>query len=469
MPRIKKTETPVSSVKTKPRIAERPGFREANEELAIKYANLKAELELAQTKKNQKLINSLKVELNQVAEDFYIKNKALAVSMAKPFLNPGDPNAEDYINSAGLGLWEAFQRWDPTMGVTFGTFSRFFIKGRVMRSVRASEYSHISQTDFNRRKEVRDTFERMSETLGRAPSRAELSTELKLNVNAINRALAPATSSIDVTLGDGSTTFSDILGEAVDFYEKYLIESEVNTGLDYLLDELNDLELWVINSRSGNLGTPDQSLVEVADQIGVGREIARRTEAKAKARLLYTVMSKDLNALPSWEEFAARLNITETITTKDGKVLTPAIQAENTLAISWADLHQRWIRSSKAMLLANLKEENLDYKSRRAKLDRVGEEIIRHGAKLIAEHAVSLLNTDGKAIGEEESSIQFWTTFTKWNPDTDGSFPAYFKDKMGEKYRKTTSKKYRSDTREVLDGYLNFWARIRRREIDILK
>jgi RNA polymerase sigma factor (sigma-70 family) len=467
MPRVKKTETPVSVTKAK--ITERPGYREANEELAIKYAQVKSDLALAREKKNTKLIASLTVELNKIAEDFYIKNKALAVSMAKPFLNPGDPNAEDYINSAGLGLWEAFQRWDPTMGVTFGTFSRHFIKGRVMRSVRASEYSHISQTDFNRRKEVRDTFERLSESLGRTPTRAELSAELQLNVNAINRALAPATSSIDVTLGDGSTTFSDILGEAVDFYEKYLIESEANSGLDYLLDELNDLELWVINARSGNLGTPDQSLVEVADQIGVGREIARRTEAKAKARLLYTVMSHEENRLPSWEEFATKLNIHENINTKDGKTLTPAIQAENLLATSWSDLHERWVRASKALMLSNLKIENTSYKERRSRLDRIGEEIIRHGAKLISEHAVSLLNEEGKVIGEEEASLEFWQCFTSWKPEIDSSFPAHFKNKMSGKYRKTTSKKYRSDLREVLDGYQNFWARIKRREIDILK
>lgn len=468
MPRQKKTETAVSVVKNK-KISERPGYREANEELAIKYASIKKELEVAKSKKNAKTIALLTTQLNQIAEDFYAKNKALAVSMAKPFLNPGDPNADDYINAASLGLWEAFQRWDPTMGVTFGTFSRHFIKGRVMRSVRASEYSHISQTDFNRRKEVRDTFERLSEELGRAPSRAELSAVLKLNVNAINRALAPATSSIDVTLGDGTSTFSDILGEDVDFYEKYLIESEANSGLDYLLDELNDLELWVINSRSGNLGTPDQSLVEVADQIGVGREIARRTEAKAKARLLYTVMSHEENRLPTWEEFASKLNITENLLTRDGKVLTPAEQAENILAVSWVDLHERWLRASKAILRKDLKSEIGSFKERRARLDRIGEEVLRNGAKLISEHSVSLLDTQGKIIGEEEASIQFWNTFREWSPENDGSFPAFFKNKMATKYRKTTSKKYRSDIREVLDGYQNFWARIKRKEIDIKK
>lgn len=448
-------------------IAERPGFRDANVELKRSWMRSKIELEEAEAAGETQRATIAANELNRIATEFFTKNKGLAVGGAKPFLAPGDQNGDDYVSAASLGLWEAFHRWDPEKGVTFGTFSRQFIKGRIMRSVRATEYGHISQTDFNRRKEVRDTLQRLTDELDRVPTREEIAKVVGLNVNAVNRALAPAVTSLDLPVGDGDSTLGDIVAADKEFSEGLQIDLEDQSQVDRLLDELNELELWVVHARGGLLGTPPQSLVEIADEIGVGREIARRSEAKARARLLYTTMSIDLGRVPSWGEFATDLKITDDVTTSDGRIVTPADQAQSMVQPTWTDLYGRWRRASLALTDARTARDWGSSERRRARLDRLGEELMVLGAKHIAEQAVFFCQDDNTPIGEELAASELWEAFRAWNPDSDVQFPAWYKRWCHSRYRRTRGARPVSVPADIADAAVNLWARIRRSGRDV--
>ena len=453
----------------KPRNSERPGYRDMNIDLKRRWLRVRDELANAELSGDAEAVTRCRSDLDRIATEFFVKNKGLAVSGAKPFLAPGDQHGDDYINAASLGLWEAFHRWDPEQGVTFGTFSRQYIKGRIVRAVRTSEYGHISQTDFNRRKDVRDTLTRLTDELDRTPTREEVASATGLTVDAVNRSLAPAATSLDLPVGDGTATLGDLV-EDDNAPTSFGVDLSDQSQVDRLLDELNELELWVVNARGELLGTPAQSLVEIADEIGVGREIVRRSETKARARLLFTSMSIDLGRLPTWDEFAARLGITESVTSGSRK-LTPADQARAMVQPTWNDLHSRWGRASLVLADARRRSDWNATDRRRARLDRLGEEVMVTGSKLIAEHATLFVNEQGDVLGADRAALELWDAFRSWDPVNSVQFPAWYRRACNAKFRRhqSATKTNEIDPVEIESAAANLWARVRRNGMDLLE
>lgn len=440
------------------RAAERPGYRDTNAEIHRRWVAAQEEVTAAEASGDPDRLRIAQSQLEAVGSEFYTANRGLAMSVAKSFVIAGDEHGDDYVNAASLGLWEAFRKWDPSKGVTFGTFSRQFIKGRLVRTVRAAEYGYISQTDFNRRKEVREMQARLARSLDRAPTHEEIAKELGITTHAVSRALAPREASLDVPVGDGERTLGDIVGASEDTIGS--LELEQNTMMDRLLDELNELELWLVATRGELLGTPPQSLVEIADEIGVGREIARRAEAKAKARLTHTKLAMVLGRCPSAEELADTLGVE---TEKAAKMLKP----------TWGDLHARWRRAAYALSYVR---EGTDYETcneRRAWLDRVGEEVIAHGAELISEAATcyTIATSDSNApstIGAETAADELWNAFRSWDPDQDPQFPAWVRRHWNRLFVRTAALESDPVTAdEIAEAAPGLWSRIKRSVRDL--
>jgi len=429
-----------------------------NTEIHARWVAAREELDKAKKRKNVERIRKAEIAVEAIGSEFFVSNRGLAISVAKAFLAAGEHHGDDYINAAGLGLWEAFLKWDPTKGVTFGTFSRQYIKGRLVRTVRSSEFGHISQTDFNRRKEVRLTQVKLAEKFDRAPSHDEIATELNITTAAVTRALSQRESSLDVPVGDGERTLGDFISDDSDEFGN--LDLEASSVLDSYLDELNELELWLAHARGELLGTPEQSLLEIADEIGVGREIARRAEAKAKARLVHTKLTMDLGRLPSDLELGIQLGVN-------------AEKARSLLQPTWSDLHDRWVRAGNSLAQDRRRRDYPSVERRRVRMDRIGEEIILQGSDLISEASISYADENGP-IGPERASDGFWEAFREWNPDTDAQFPAWARRYWSQQYRRIPRRVLAakiatgsSDPTEISTAVNLLWSRIRRAGIEL--
>jgi len=424
-----------------------------NTEIHARWVAAREELDKAKKRKNAERIRKAEVAVEAIGSEFFVANRGLAISVAKAFLAAGEHHGDDYVNAASLGLWEAFLKWDPTKGVTFGTFSRQYIKGRLVRTVRGAEFGHISQTDFNRRKEVRLTQVKLAEKFDRAPSHDEIAAELGITTAAVTRALSQREASLDVPVGDGERTLGDFISDETDEFGN--LDLEASSAIDRYLDELNELELWLAHARGELLGTPEQSLLEIADEIGVGREIARRAEAKAKARLVHTKLTMDLGRLPSDTELGKELGVT-------------AEKARSLLHPTWSDLHDRWVRAGIGLADARRRRDYPAAERRRARMDRIGEEVILQGSELIAEAAISYADS-GEPIGPERASDGLWEAFREWNPDTDPQFPAWARRHWSQQYRRIPRRVLATkvatgslDPAEIATAVNLLWSRIRR-------
>jgi DNA-directed RNA polymerase sigma subunit (sigma70/sigma32) len=164
--------------------------------------------------------------------------------------------------------------------VTFSTFSRQYIAGRVQRAVRQVEFSHLTQHEFNLRKRIRAAQAILSAKLERPPTMEEIAQEAGVPLEKVNKTLSAGTASLDTPIGDGDGTLADVVAKV-----GTSDADRTTVDIEQHLDELSALELWVISARSDIYDGDNQSLVEVSDTIGIGREIARRAETRGKLRL----------------------------------------------------------------------------------------------------------------------------------------------------------------------------------------
>lgn len=268
---------------------EESSYKTRNLEIHSRWVAANKELQEALKEGDPNKERRARNEIDRIGGEFTQANAGLAVRTAKAFFNPGSDSAKDYLQAAHEGLWAAFCKWDPTLGVSFGTFSRNYMRGTVHRAVRSVEYSQLSQTDFNLRSKVQAVQRKLQTLLERVPTCEEIAAGINelypgfsVTATAVERTLARRAVSLDTPVGDGDSTLGDLVAESEAM--SGLSEAELER-LESLFGCLTETELWVMVQRHGLAGAPPQSLVEVADGIGIGREIARRTEKTAISKL----------------------------------------------------------------------------------------------------------------------------------------------------------------------------------------
>jgi RNA polymerase sigma factor (sigma-70 family) len=258
-------------------------WRDRNQELQVEWNELNAQKIAAEKRKNQKAIEKLKLLLDRNDEEFIELNKGLVVDLAKRFFAPGDDNSEDYVQDAILGALEARRKWDVTRNVTFATFSRQYIAGRVKRGVRVVEYNQLSNTDFAARKHVLDKTRELHLELGRVPTDTELSKATGYTLALVNRVRMARAASLDLPIGEKGETLGDVvLAEKAEDIEISLDDIEV---LKKVTATLTAQELFVLARRTGLDGAWAQSTNEVAALTGLGRGTVSRRDTEAKRKL----------------------------------------------------------------------------------------------------------------------------------------------------------------------------------------
>ena len=390
-----------------------PSWADRNPELRRRYIAVEAELDAAVAADDQALVTAKKREIERIAREFVELNRGLVIQQARLFArNTADD--DDNVSAAQLGLWEAFLRFDPDRGVAFSTFSRQHISGGVQRNVRRNEFQHLSQNEFNLRKQIRLAQAQLAARLGRQPGIEELASNCGLPLEKVEKVLSPSHASLNAVVGEDGFTLGDRL-------ESTLLDAEdEGVSLETFLDALTDLELWVLLQRGGFLGSSGVSLVETADGIGIGREVARRAETRARIRLAASALADRLGRLPEKDEIAALMQV-------DLKHVTEYH------TVSLEEMHARWRRCCDTVRFAGSEPARRIANER---LDRCGEEFMELASEMIFDAAGRYMDTNSHAIGLTESTRLVWEAFTTWTPG-ESTFPAQMRDVLSTKYRRT--------------------------------
>lgn len=207
----------------------------------------------------------------------------VARHIARRFSRRGEPE-EDLEQVATLGLINAVDRYDPERGTDFLSYAVPTITGEVRRHFRDQAWSmRVPRRLKDLNVTLSSAISQMSQTLGRAPTAAELATHLSLPKEDVLEALeasnAYRSGSLDELLVDDpdSGTVSDLLGEA----DAALDKVEYQQSLAPLLAELAPRERTIIKLRFFKNMTQSQ----IAEEVGISQMHVSRLLARTLAQL----------------------------------------------------------------------------------------------------------------------------------------------------------------------------------------
>jgi RNA polymerase sigma factor FliA len=98
---------------------------------------------------------------------------------------PSHVNRDDLLSAAMLGLAQAARSWDPERGASFERHAATRIRGALLDELRDSDWA--SRSVRSRARRLQRAGEELTARLGRAPTRAELATELGTDTEAVHK------------------------------------------------------------------------------------------------------------------------------------------------------------------------------------------------------------------------------------------------------------------------------------------
>ena len=175
---------------------------------------------------------------------------------------------DDLYQVGMIGLIDAYNHFDQSLGTKFSTFAYYYIVGEVNKYIRESSSLKVSKELIDLNKKIINARELMIQKLGREPSNLEIALYLDVDENMIDNALLATgeVESIDAT------------------YEEF--KSYDNTSCDVLdlreeLSKLDEYEKKLIVDRYFN----EMTQSEISKKLGISQVQVSRNETKILQKL----------------------------------------------------------------------------------------------------------------------------------------------------------------------------------------
>jgi len=254
-----------------------------NAELRQRYLQLEEAIEALSA--DDPKMDRLTVQLDMVAQEFIEANSGLAAYMARRWA-PKPTDFEDLYQVGLATMWEYFCTWDPSRA-TYSTWVMKNLEGDIRRA-NLKHQGQESYYDRLGRGRLVDAIERLSEQLGRAPSNAEVAAETGMHPDRVARMRKSRPISLDEARTDDGAALIDVLPAKAHLDDSLALDLTERQWLSVLSTATEDLditELVVLLRRDGLDGWPADTLNKLAENMGIGREILRRTEARAREKI----------------------------------------------------------------------------------------------------------------------------------------------------------------------------------------
>ncbi len=229
---------------------------------------------------------------------FVEANMGLVVYMAQRYQNKGF-STEDLIQEGYLALIQGIHSYDPDKGYKFSSYVSSWIYFHMLKALKKQTSTlKMSDNQIVLLSKLNRAYIELSSDLGRPPSAAELSKELEVSIQEVQKMLKAKSShlSLEHAMGEGGT-----LGDTVEYSQDLLDSNTILEAVDLqnvyykeisrAMQDLHPHEREVLKMRFGLCGQSPLQLQEIVDELSQkeGRTVTisavRRIEEKALRKL----------------------------------------------------------------------------------------------------------------------------------------------------------------------------------------
>ena len=256
--------------------------------LALYLAGIKASGRLT-AEEEEELKSELATGQPEAMDRLVEATLGFVVKIAMQYRGLGLP-FEELLSEGNVGLIEAIKRFDVNRGNRFSTYAVWWIRKSILGAL-SSKRNLIRTPYSNTRKyrRIRDAEDSLHRSLGRRPSREEISDHLSESLAQIDRTLQQRTRAVSLNQEVGeqrSKTLEELIeDERATSPEQEFLEREGSKNLTEALSRLPAKQRFILEWRYGLNGEPGESLREVARRLGLSAERVRQIEAEARQRL----------------------------------------------------------------------------------------------------------------------------------------------------------------------------------------
>jgi len=216
-------------------------------------------------------------------------NLRLVVVIARRYRDLGLDDL-DLIQEGNLGLMTAVERYDHRREVKFSAFASWWIRRGITTALSTkSRLIRLPVRLAAQAAKVGRAEQELTQRLGRTASAAEIALAAGTEEALVERLRsAPRTvASLSDPIGedDGVTRVAVIAGDEQDDPAFEIGEADEKESVGEALAALDERSRRVLELRYGADGTDPRTLDEIADDLGVSRDRARKLEAKALREL----------------------------------------------------------------------------------------------------------------------------------------------------------------------------------------